>query len=169
MALEHVTIHMGCLLLLPIAISPYSDMFPLSLNISCIQRWITRTRWVIQARFILINVIILSDMYRCRFSNLTYLSSGGLILVTRCRDLQSYHQYFSMTVQIWTSSKWKSCSSLFLILIHVGLLCMRMYAISGRSCRVLTMFLGIILAAIIFACVRSILCPAMTFTDISSF
>ncbi|KAF9458370.1 hypothetical protein BDZ94DRAFT_106179 [Collybia nuda] len=73
---------------------------------------------------------------RCRSSHHIYLCSAKLTPYTSCRDLQSYHQYFAVTVQIWVST----------------LLIMRMYALYDRSRRVLALFLGVALAAVIIAC-----------------
>ncbi|KAF8067939.1 hypothetical protein FPV67DRAFT_1165893 [Lyophyllum atratum] len=53
-----------------------------------------------------------------------------------CHSLQTFHQYFSLAVQIWVSI----------------LLIMRMYALYDRSRRVLALYLSVAGAAVIIAC-----------------
>lgn len=53
-----------------------------------------------------------------------------------CRRLQSFHQYFAVTVQIWVAT----------------LLIMRMYALYDRSRRILALYLGVAITAVGIAC-----------------
>uniref|UniRef100_A0A8H7XPW1 DUF6533 domain-containing protein n=1 Tax=Psilocybe cubensis TaxID=181762 RepID=A0A8H7XPW1_PSICU len=65
-------------------------------------------------------------------------SFGALLIFERqiCHQLQSYHQYFAVAVQILVSS----------------MLIMRMYALYERSKRVLVLLLGVAVAAVAIGC-----------------